>query len=128
MELIYSYTRAQAIADGVLVDVSAQAKETGFRVPVALTCAVWEDCALWTEHDEATNAGQGQSTEGRLWDILTMAYLAATRTDGDRAPFSLFRVPRNGDNGSSLRVDLVLTIHPGDEGEPVCTIMLPDED
>ena len=43
-DLIHSYTRAQAIADGVLVDVSATAREAGIRFPVALTCAVYARC------------------------------------------------------------------------------------
>ena len=34
-EIIYAYTRAQAIEDGVLADVSEVAKEAGFRYPVA---------------------------------------------------------------------------------------------
>ena len=36
-------SRAQAIEDGVLVDVSDIAKEAGFRYPVALTSALWAD-------------------------------------------------------------------------------------
>jgi hypothetical protein len=43
-DLIYRYTRAQAIADGVLVDVSGIAQEAGIRFQVALTRAVWERC------------------------------------------------------------------------------------
>jgi type I site-specific restriction endonuclease len=35
-EIIYSYTRKQAIADGVLIDVTELAKEAGFKCPVAL--------------------------------------------------------------------------------------------
>ena len=42
--LIFSYTRAQAIADGVLVDVSELAKQAGFRFPVAVTAGVWAEC------------------------------------------------------------------------------------
>jgi hypothetical protein len=30
-DMIHSYTRAEAIADGVLIDVSETAKEAGFR-------------------------------------------------------------------------------------------------
>ena len=40
--LNFSYTRAQAIEDGVLVDLTAWAKETGFRIPVACTSTVWQ--------------------------------------------------------------------------------------
>jgi hypothetical protein len=36
-EIIYSYTRKQAIADGVLIDVTELAKEAGFKCPVAFT-------------------------------------------------------------------------------------------
>ena len=39
-EMIYSYTRAQAIEDGELVDVSDMAKQSGFKISVAVTRAV----------------------------------------------------------------------------------------
>jgi len=42
--LIHRYTRADALRDGVLIDVSATAREAGIRCPVALTAAVWERC------------------------------------------------------------------------------------
>jgi len=38
-EVIHAYTRADAIADGAIVDVSAAAREAGIRHPVALTRA-----------------------------------------------------------------------------------------
>ena len=38
-DLIHSYTRAEALADGELIDVSATAREAGIRWPVALTLA-----------------------------------------------------------------------------------------
>jgi hypothetical protein len=37
--LIHAYTRAEAIRDSVLIDVSATAKEAGLKYPVALTAA-----------------------------------------------------------------------------------------
>ena len=43
-KLISSYTRAEALADGVLVDVSETAREAGFVLPVALTRAAWDAC------------------------------------------------------------------------------------
>ena len=36
-EVIYTYTRAQALEDGVLIDVSQMAKEAGFRLPAVIT-------------------------------------------------------------------------------------------
>ena len=41
---IIFYTRADAIADGVLNDVSEIAKEAGIRYPVAMTSAAWSEC------------------------------------------------------------------------------------
>jgi len=38
---IYSYTRAQAVADGVQVEVTKTAQEAGIRFPVFLTRAVY---------------------------------------------------------------------------------------
>src|ERR1019366_7436165 len=36
-DVIYSYTRKQAIEDGVLVDITEMAKEAGIKYPVAIT-------------------------------------------------------------------------------------------
>ena len=40
-DVIFTYTRAQALADGVLIDAGALAQEAGFRLPVAITAAAW---------------------------------------------------------------------------------------
>jgi hypothetical protein len=41
-DVIDAYSRAQALADGVLADVSPVAREAGIIFPVALTRAVWD--------------------------------------------------------------------------------------
>lgn len=41
--VICRYTRTQAIEDGVLVDLTEWAAETGFRIPVACTATVWHE-------------------------------------------------------------------------------------
>jgi len=48
-EVIHRYTRGQAIADGVLVDVTAKARTCGFTVPVAMTATLFTDCEGWAE-------------------------------------------------------------------------------
>ena len=40
-EVIFGYTRRQAIDDGVLVDVTEMAREAGFSWPFAMTAEVW---------------------------------------------------------------------------------------
>jgi hypothetical protein len=63
-EPISTYSRAQAIEEGVLVDGGPTAREAGFRMPVALTAAVWADCVAWSEKDSRKQVHQDQS--GRL--------------------------------------------------------------
>lgn len=122
--IISAYTRAQAIEDGVLVDVSPVAREAGFTVPVALTAAAHADAVEW---DSAS--GAHQDTTGRLWDVLTMARLgAAQHQHSDRAPFRVIRIPNRPDAVRATLTELVLHIGPGDDPSPVITIMRPDED
>ncbi|MFO0570187.1 MAG: DUF6573 family protein [Polyangiaceae bacterium] len=116
-EIISSYSRAQAIEDGVLVDVTATSREAGFTVPVAVTAAAW--CEL--EPTEA-DASQGQSAIGRLWDVLNV--LRARAGDTDMVLFDVL-VARND---KTERLCLKAVIGPGDDAAPVITIMLPNED
>ena len=128
-EVIYAYTRAQAIADGCLVDVSETAQETGFKFPVALTRAVWSDCVEWDDEDSRRQTHQ--DVAGRLWDVLYMGMIAAraNRTSSSQQVlYHLVRVPRGGHATLPRRVTLKLHIGGGDNGEPVITIMQPNED
>jgi Family of unknown function (DUF6573) len=126
--VIVSYTRAQALEDGVLVDASPLAKEAGFQWPVALTRAVWEDCVTWTEDDNRRQAYQDQT--GRLWDLLFMAAMTirAHKGKGNQLSLTLCRVPRDGRSTQAEDVTLKILVVPGDHGEPVITILWPQED
>ena len=127
-EVIYSYTRAQAIDDGVLIDATEMAREAGFKWPVALTAAAWSDCVAWSDADNERQVYQDQS--GRLWDVLFMASFAVRTANNAKRQlqFDLLRIPRNGRSTTSQRLTLKLILGPGDGGEPVITIMLPGED
>lgn len=127
-EVISTYTRAQAIDDGVLIDVGDMAQEAGFKLPVAMTVAAWADCVDWSEDDSERQVHQDQS--GRLWDVLFMASHAIRTHTGQasRLPFTLYRVPRDGCARKSELAQLKVVIGPGDRGEPVITILLPNED
>lgn len=128
-DIIHAYTRAQALADGTLVAAHADlAREAGFRVPVALTSAVWEGCVAWNEGDSERQVPQDE--RGRLWDVLFMsrAAIRASSGSGDRVIVNLRRVPRDGRTQHARPVRLVCAIGPGDQGEPVITVMEPHED
>ena len=126
--VISTYTRAQAIEDGVLVDVGSTAQEAGFKWPVALTVGAWTDCVAWTEDESRQQVYQDES--GRLWDVLYMASYAirSSKDSSDRLLFQLYRVPRDGHSTEAIHVTLKLIVGPGDAGEPVITILLPNED
>ena len=126
--VVHTYTRAEALADGVLVDAGPLAKEAGFRWPVALTAAAWADSVAWTAEDSVRQVYQDLT--GRLWDVL---YLAAQtvrsgRVKGDRTLFRLYRVPRDRRSTQAVLATLKLVVGPGDDGQPVVNILLPDED
>lgn len=127
-DIIYSYSRAQAIADGELIDVTDTAREAGFTVPVAVSRAAWADCVEWNDEIEARKAVT-QDESGRLWDVLWMAFIACrAKGNNQRRIFELYRVPREGRGNRPRRVALAVTIGPGDDLAPVITIMQPTED
>jgi hypothetical protein len=129
--LVHSYSRREAILDGVLVDVSERAKDHGFKIPVAMTDAAYQSAVLWTALDDQKFKGEGQSNEGRLHDVLSMAYravLASSQAGTDTCIFPLLRIDRAGRSRKPTRLDLKVVIGPGDDAEPVLTIMLIGED
>lgn len=124
-DVVFRYTRDDAIQDGVLVDLSHAAKQAGFSIPLALTARVFSECVYWPETEAAI-----QDEAGRQWDVLYMAAMAARRAavlgiQGATA-FDMVIVPRGGH--SIMAIQLVLHVGPGDAGEPVATVMFPGED
>ena len=122
-EIIYSYTRKQAIEDGVLVNLSdlfpEQCRQL-YKYPVAVTSAVWAIV-------EATGK---DDVQGIIWDILWMSQKGiTTRIDPTQ---HLFKVIINGTGGTEFSRIKTHTFKaicgPGDEAEPVITIMMPNED
>ena len=126
-EIIYSYTPAQAIADGVLIDVSEAAKEAGFKIPVVMTETVWDQYVAWADDDTEKQIIQDQS--GRLQDILWLLYLACKRSHTESSCiYEVNIIPRDGYSKTPVPTRLKSVIDRGDNGEPVITLMLPNED
>jgi hypothetical protein len=119
-DVIYGYSRSQAIEDGAMVDVSELAREAGIKFPVAVTNGVW------AEYIAVPEGVKCQDEKGRAWDIVWMLRMAITAgKGGEEIRYSL--MVRNN-NRRSKRVTLKAVCGPGDDGESVITIMLPDED
>ena len=122
-EVIYAYTRAQALADGFQVEVTEAAKEAGILFPVFLTRAVYDAYVTVPPGVEA------QDERGRLHDVLWMLRFAIHKAqpDQDRLHFALY--VRN-DNRRPKLVKLIATCGPLDIDEPraAITVMMPSEE
>ncbi len=121
--IVYTYTRAQALADGVQVDVTATAQEAGIRFPVFLTRTVFDAYVTVPPNVD------GQDKAGRLWDVLTLLRHAirTARPGQDRLPFALY--VRN-DNRRAKLVKLIAACGANDidDPQPAITVMMPGED
>lgn len=106
LEIISAYTRAQAIEDGFLVDISASGSGL-FKVPVAMTRTVYE---------KLTDEGKKDVTTTLFLLLLTLKKLIRAGEGGEQINFTF------------NRISLKALSHGGDNGEHVITIMFPYED
>lgn len=121
-EVISVYTRAQALEDGVLVDITELACESGFKFPVAVTQGVWGVLNPTKELES-----EGQSWKGRAWDMLTILRFAIQRAERtDAVYFAPLFIQKPG--RSPVAVELWAKAGPGDAGEATITVMLRTED
>jgi hypothetical protein len=123
---VFTYRREQALKDGILIDVTKMAQKAGFTIPVAITDTVWSTFIVWTDND--TQQQTYQDTNGRLWDVLSM--LRFSIGSGQKANcihYKLNIVPRDGRTKKAKLTLLKAAIGAGDNGEPVITVMLPNE-
>lgn len=103
-EIVSVYTRADAIADGMLIDISSESRY--FKVPVAITCGLAGAIGFDSEHRSIAQ--------------VLLANL-------------LFLIRRQNDNTNRIDFEfsgnkMYSLCHGGDNGEPVITIMLIHED
>lgn len=119
-DVISTYTRAQAIEDGDLIDISKMAKECGYSYPAAITRALYADINGIPDSQKGI-----ESFDARLWDVLWMGKRAALVAGGNRVVFQLImRVKGSRKNLYFVKVVLA----DGDEaGKPVFTFMKPNE-
>ena len=111
-EMIYSYSRAQALEDGVLVNISERARRAGIRYPTACTAGVW---ALIGTMPESCTVDESVRLAEVLREMLTAIRRGGTRGT-DRVTFE------------ALGASLWAQCGPGDTAAPVITVMLEGED
>ena len=123
-DVIYTYTRAQAIEDGMLVDGIigdlAEVTQQHYKYPVAMTAAVFALMEKAVNHPKHCNDYLG------VWhDILWMSRKYITHRIDPTC--HLFEVIITGTGRKKIHT-LKVMCGPGDNAEPVVTIMLPEED
>ena len=140
-KVIYSYTRAQAIDDGVLVDLSDPSftfrrglnilKEAGIKFPLAMT----QTAFARTVQELGEPLPPAQDLSGRLWDVLTMLKCAIKSSKDESTLFFpvcvrnwVYIKGERTERTKQETVQLKAVCGPGDYAEPVITVMLPDED
>ena len=111
------YTRAEAISDGQLIDVSQSARQLGICLSVAITASAWGQLIAVPHKKE-------EEIE-RLF-----ALLGRVQFELDQTPAFDHRliVSVEAETGEEKRVEVLVTIGPDDKGETVVTVMLGYED
>ena len=138
-DIISSYSRAQAIEDGILVNLNDPSftfrpnlnicAEVGIKFPVAMTIAAFAKTVQAIGEPLPTH----NDLSGRMWDVLYMFKLAA-RQGGTEIHYRVSVTNWVRVNGKRINrtkqetVTLKAVCGPGDDASPVITIMLPDED
>ena len=126
--VISAYSRAQAVEDGILVDVSDTAREAGFKIPVAVTRTVWSRLVALPEGYRGF-----QDESGRLWDVIWMArHYALRASNSNRVRMCVLvrdiRKDLRDSNRSPRKHFPIVALGAGDAGEPVATVMFPEDD
>lgn len=123
---VIEYSRQEALSGGVLTDISTLAKEAGIKFPVAITDSVLSMIKNKPQHEEE---------EGRTWDVVWMLRCAikgeipVEKIGEDTLLFELIMNDSLLSEGDEPKmVTLKSVVGPGDNMEPVITVMLPSED
>lgn len=122
-EVISTYSRKQAIEDGVLVDLMqdkmAEVARQHYKYPIACTAAVWEIIDKAVKNPKWCN-----DYAGVLHDMLWMSRVYKRQVSEDTI---IFRVKIVGAGRQQL-FDFKMVCGPDDDGSPCMTILCQDED
>lgn len=121
-EPISVYTRADALHAGMLIDVSGIAEAEGIAVPVAMTAAALQ--SIGPSVEERCLGVDPQVRLRELFGSIKHALRQSSYIEAGRIELRMVLA----EDGKRVSQDLFAALHRGDRGEPVVTIMLPEED
>ena len=107
------YNRADAIADGQLIDVSHNSRELGFRLNVAVTASAWAQAVAVPHNRE-------EETE-RLFALLGRVQ---SELDYGTATDHRFMLNAAVEDGEDKQIEIRVTVGPDERGNSVITVML----
>ena len=122
-KFIYCYSRRDALADGVHIDVSKTAAEAGIRFPVFITRTIYERFVA------VPDGVTCQDEAGRLWDILWMFRHAIIKAPEGQNPVTVELYVRNSNDQPAELVSLIAECGAldFDDPKPAITIYLPED-
>jgi hypothetical protein len=120
MEVIHTYTRKQALADGFQIEVTQTAKEAGIKYRTFATRTVWDKLVV------VPPGVSGQDEQGRLWDIVWMTRAAIVSNPGARAVVTVKLYVRNDERDLPELQTLLAMVGPTDIDDPAPAITIMD--
>ncbi len=120
-EIVSHTSRAAALEDGDLIDITYAAKEVGIQLPVAISREAWNLCVAMTPATRESRHTQAR----RLHDVVSMLLWAMRRSAPGRD--IAFEVRCVTTNLRETCIPLRANVTYGDYAEPVMTLVLPEE-
>lgn len=120
--VIFNYTRAQAIEQGSLIDVSKDALACGIILPIAVTKAVWKKCIALLGEEVSSKE------RNRIRYVLGDLFLVLPGWRETPQPKCFFSTTLPDDQKGFFVIRLKACCLTDDNGEPVLTVMLPEEE
>lgn len=122
-EVISVYTRKQALEDGFLIDLMQDTMkevcEQHYKYPIACTSGVWAIIDKAVKNKKYFN-----DYAGVVHDVLWMSRVNNRKLSESTIVFFVIITGA----GRTKNHTFILNVGPGDNAEPVITIMLPGED
>ena len=123
MDVIYSYSRADAVRDGVLIDITDIAKRFGFKYPVAITSNLY--FTYINQNGGLNSVNQIDNT--RLIDLLTAMYYSIKNCKDSKTNFVTVKITIKPSPNETSEIEVWAHCGPADDYRLVITIMLPED-
>lgn len=117
-EMIYCYTRQDAINDGVFQDVTAHAQKVGFRIPVAITT----NCYM--EHIKNEDEHQ---TEQNINYFLSQVIVALWKEDSMPCTMFYLKIKANESDKENTDIWVAIEAQSPTDHSPAINIMKPQD-